>query len=273
MLNPLKLKDYVTIGNILGGVAAMVAAFHGNLDWACIFMVIAWGFDSVDGVVARMTGGGNKFGSVLDNTADLVAYSLAPTMVIYLAFVSPRLAGGAGWPTWAAFPLAALPTVFGCIRFARNDTKDIIMPLFHMGLPRTVYGLYIATLFTSHLFRNPWIADADSIYNPVLYALAALLIAITSLLTFTLIPYYAKPMRGGANRPFILFSTGFFLVTNAIGIVAAVIFTDLRIFADTLFVNFTSYVWFQFLAIPPEKRREVRRYVDRLKREWKSEMG
>ena len=33
MLNPMKIKDYVTLGNILGGLAAMIAAVEGSLDW------------------------------------------------------------------------------------------------------------------------------------------------------------------------------------------------------------------------------------------------
>ena len=60
MLNPMKLKDYVTMGNILGGLAAMIAAVEGSLDWACGFMLIAWIFDSFDGAVARMTGTGSR---------------------------------------------------------------------------------------------------------------------------------------------------------------------------------------------------------------------
>ncbi len=268
----MKLKDFVTLGNVLGGLASMVSAIHGDLQWACYFMFIAWAFDSMDGTVARLTGGGNKFGVVLDNTADLVAYSLAPALIVYLAYVSPRVVGGAGWPPWAAFILASLPAAFGCIRFARNDVKDIIMPTFHMGLPRTVYGLYIATLFTSHIFRNSWITDPSSWFNPVIYAVSAVFIATTSFLILTLLPYYAKPKRGSGTKPFIVFSVWWFLLTTACSLVVGLLY-DMRIFLDTAFLNFTVYVWFQHLAIPPEKRREAKRYVKQLTKEWKQEMG
>ena len=60
MLIPLKLKDAVTLGNILGGLASALAAMEGSLDWACIFMLIAWVFDMFDGTVARLTGTGNN---------------------------------------------------------------------------------------------------------------------------------------------------------------------------------------------------------------------
>jgi len=269
MLNPMKIKDYVTLGNILGGLAAMIAAIEGSLDWACGFMLIAWIFDSFDGAVARLTGGGNKFGEVFDNVADLVAYSLAPTFIIYLAYHTPRELGGAGWPVWAAAALAFVPTVVGCIRFTRNNVKDVIMPEFHMGLPRTVYALYIATLFTSHIFHNPWVFHPAG--NTLLYTLGAVFILATSFLVLTLRPYFAKPKRGGLG--WVVFCTVFFLTTSGAGFVAGLILGDLRIFADALFCNFSLYTWFQHLSIPDYKMREAKRYIDQLIREWKQEMG
>jgi CDP-diacylglycerol--serine O-phosphatidyltransferase len=267
----MKLKDYVTLGNILGGLASMVAAFKGSLEWACYFMIIAWIFDSFDGAVARLTGGGNKFGEVFDNVADLVAYSLAPSFMIFLVYHTPRDFGGAGWPVWAAAGLAFVPTVFGTIRFTRNNVKDIILPEFHIGLPRTVYALYIATLFTCHIFQNPWVFDPESAVGPVLYTLAAIFIVATSILIMTLRPYFAKPKRGASR--WVVFCTYWFLITCGLGFVAGLVFSDMKIFLDTMFVNFTLYTWFQHMTIPAHKRREIAGYVDRLIAEWKEEMG
>ena len=273
MHNPMKLKDYVTLGNALGGLASMVAVMHGSLDWACYFMVIAWVFDSFDGVVARMTGGGNKFGSVLDNAADLIAYSLAPSLIIYLAFTRPVAEGGAGWPMVVSFILASFPTAFGVVRFARNNVKDIILPEFHLGLPRTAYGLYIATLFTSHIFHNPWI-EGDNHLQGVLYICAAVFITATSFLTFTFLPYWAKPTRGSGAGKLVVFSVYWFLISSLGALVVGVLFIgDARLFADALFLNFTIYVWLGPLSIPKHKRREVRRYTQELIREWNEEMG
>jgi CDP-diacylglycerol--serine O-phosphatidyltransferase len=94
-------------------------------------------FDTLDGIVARLTSGGNKFGEVFDNIADLVVYSFSPTMIIYAAYYLPKDKGGAGWPAWAAILLASLPTIFGCVRFARNNVKSIKSEEFHLGFPRT----------------------------------------------------------------------------------------------------------------------------------------
>jgi CDP-diacylglycerol---serine O-phosphatidyltransferase len=269
MLNPMRLKDYVTLGNILGGVASMIASMEGSIDWAAYWMLIAWIFDSFDGLVARLTGGGNKFGEVFDNVADLVAYSLAPTFLIYLAYHMPKEFGGAGWPVWAAAVLASLPTLFGCIRFARNNVKDIIMPEFHLGLPRTVYALCIASLFCSHVFKGSWMTDGSQA-NAVLYWIGAAFILVISFLTFTLHPFHAKPKKPSGS---VMFCAMWFLITTPIGFIVGTISKDLRIFFDVLFFNFNVYTFLGWTIIPAEKRKEVRDYVDRLVQEFKSEMN
>jgi len=271
VLNPMKVKDYVTLGNILGGLASMVAATEGNLDWACYWMIIAWIFDSVDGLVARLTGGGNKFGEVFDNVADLVAYSLAPSFVIYLAYHLPQAQGGAGWSIWPAAALASIPTVFGCIRFARNNVKDIIMPEFHLGLPRTVYALYIATLFTSHLFQGPWMRDPGLLVNRVMYAAATVFILATSYLVLTMRPYHAKPKRNSNTRGFVVFSVVWFLCTSALSFFLGWLLSEPRLFFDMSAINFTVYVWFQHLFIPRDKQQRIDEYVTRIAREFREE--
>jgi phosphatidylserine synthase len=271
MFIPVKLKDAVTLGNILGGLASALAAMEGSLDWACIFMLIAWIFDMFDGTVARLTGTGNKFGEVFDNLADLISYSVAPGFIVYAAYSAPRNLGGAGWPIWAAGLLAALPIVFGCIRFTRNNVKDFLMHEFHLGLPRPMHALFIAGMLTSHLFRGPWMTDGAAVVNPLLYGLGAAAIAGSSLLVLGLRPYHSRPRR--ESRRLVYFFVGWFLFTTPLGLVVGLLAGAPRLFFDALFVNFTIYVWFQHLIIPADKRHEARRVVNRLVREWKQEIG
>jgi phosphatidylserine synthase len=271
MFIPLKLKDTVTLGNILGGLASAVAAMEGSLDLACAFMIIAWVFDMFDGTVARLTGGGNKFGEVFDNLADLVSYSLAPGFIVYAAYHAPRELGGAGWPLWAAGLLAALPAVFGCVRFTRNNVKDFLMHEFHLGLPRTIYALNIACMLTSHLFRGPWMTDGDSVLNPLLYGLGAAAIAGSSLLILTLRPYHSRPRK--ESRRLVHFFVAWFLITSPLGLLVGLLIGESRLFFDVLFFNFSLYVWLQHLIIPASKKQQARRVVNRLVEEWNQEIG
>jgi CDP-diacylglycerol--serine O-phosphatidyltransferase len=269
ILNPLRLKDYVTLGNILGGVASMIASIEGSPEWAALCMLIAWVFDSFDGAVAKLTGGGNKFGEVFDNLADLIAYSLAPTFLLYLMFRMPVESGGAGWPIWAAGAVAAIPTVFGCIRFTRNNVKEFTFREYHLGLPRTVHAQFIASLMCSHLFRNAGITDPASLYNPVAYGLAAGFVAVTSLMILTLRPFHKRPRRG-APLWVKIFTTAF-LGTSGLALVVALVLRDLRLFFDMMTVSYALYTGLNWLIIPRSERAEARAWMGTVTAEWREE--
>jgi len=193
MINPMKLKDYVTVAHMLCGIASIVAALdvltqqRGSLEWAGYWIIIALVFDTLDGLVARLTGGGNQFGEVLDNIADLVVYSFAPTILIFVAYCLPREVGGAGWSNWSAGLLASFPTIFGCIRFSRNSVKSIKAEEFHLGLPRPAQAVYLASIFPSHLFQNNWMQDLSLPLNPIMYILAGIFIVMTSWMTLPIL--------------------------------------------------------------------------------------
>ena len=48
----MKLKDYVTLGNLLGGFAAVIALMHDQFTLACALIYVAYAFDVLDGLVA-----------------------------------------------------------------------------------------------------------------------------------------------------------------------------------------------------------------------------
>jgi CDP-diacylglycerol--glycerol-3-phosphate 3-phosphatidyltransferase len=57
------------IGVVLNGLVALVIAL-GELRWGGVFLLVASGFDMIDGAVARATGAVSKFGGFLDSTLD-----------------------------------------------------------------------------------------------------------------------------------------------------------------------------------------------------------
>ena len=50
-----KLKDSVTTLSLLVSVASIVLAFDGRIALASFLVFVAWGFDALDGLVARLT--------------------------------------------------------------------------------------------------------------------------------------------------------------------------------------------------------------------------
>jgi len=96
--------------NISGGIAAILVSMEGMglpagapretvatwLFWAGFGILVAYFFDCFDGVVARALKQVNQFGAEFDNVADLVAYSVAPSFLLYFAFRRYILLPGPG---------------------------------------------------------------------------------------------------------------------------------------------------------------------------------
>ncbi|MEL0083047.1 MAG: CDP-alcohol phosphatidyltransferase family protein, partial [Gammaproteobacteria bacterium] len=74
---------FTTLG-LFAGFYAIVAAINGQFDVAALAVFIAGLMDGVDGRVARMTNTQSDFGAQYDSMTDLVAFGLAPALLIYL---------------------------------------------------------------------------------------------------------------------------------------------------------------------------------------------
>lgn len=74
---------------ILGAVGTVIAAFitgiTGNLLVGSIVLAVLVVFDSLDGSVATLEGGGTKFGAFLDSTLDRIAdWAVLVAVIIYM---------------------------------------------------------------------------------------------------------------------------------------------------------------------------------------------
>ena len=112
-----------------------MAAIDGNFVKACVAHYIAMLFDGLDGRLARLTNTESDFGKEYDSLSDMVAFGLAPTIVVY-QWGLERLAeygwvwGKLGW--LAAFFYA----VAAAMRLARFNTfHGKIDKNYFQGLP------------------------------------------------------------------------------------------------------------------------------------------
>ena len=81
-VNPANL---LTSGNLAAGFLALILVQQGDYAWAAGCVVAAAVFDSVDGLVARLTRSECEFGSQLDSLADLVSFGIVPAIAVYLS--------------------------------------------------------------------------------------------------------------------------------------------------------------------------------------------
>ena len=109
------LPNLFTTATLFGGFYAILAAMSGRFEAAAVAIFIAMVADGLDGRVARMTNTQSDFGAEYDSLADMVAFGLAPALVMYLWALS-----GLGKFGWLA---AFVYTAGTALRLARFNTQ------------------------------------------------------------------------------------------------------------------------------------------------------
>jgi CDP-diacylglycerol--serine O-phosphatidyltransferase len=77
------LPNLLTTGTLFGGFYAIIAAIDGNYARAGIAVFLAMVFDGLDGRVARWTKTQSDFGKEYDSLCDMVAFGVAPAIMVY----------------------------------------------------------------------------------------------------------------------------------------------------------------------------------------------
>lgn len=122
------LPNLFTTAALFAGFYAVLAAMNGQFEKAAIAIFVAMLLDGLDGRVARMTNTQTAFGAEYDSLSDMVAFGLAPSLVMYELGLSTL--GKLGW--LAAF----IYTAGAALRLARfNSRLDTADKRFFTGLP------------------------------------------------------------------------------------------------------------------------------------------
>ncbi len=109
------LPNLITACGLFSGFYVIIAATDGNFLRAAWFILLAAIFDGMDGKVARLTGTSSKFGVELDSLADVIAFGVAPGVLLYVWALRPF--GKLGW--LAAF----IYVICGALRLARFNVQ------------------------------------------------------------------------------------------------------------------------------------------------------
>jgi len=122
------LPNLFTTAALFAGFYAVLAAMNGQFEKAAIAIFVAMILDGLDGRVARMTDTQTAFGAEYDSLSDMVAFGLAPSLVMYELSLS-----GLGKLGWLA---AFIYTAGAALRLARfNSRLDTADKRFFTGLP------------------------------------------------------------------------------------------------------------------------------------------
>ena len=124
----------------------MVWAGQGRFEAACMAILLSAVMDGLDGKVARLTNTASEFGVQYDSLSDLVAFGLAPAMLLWQWELHDLNRMGIA----AAFIYAAC----GALRLARfNVSTAATGKRFFIGLPIPAGGCTVVTfVFFAGLF-------------------------------------------------------------------------------------------------------------------------
>ena len=122
------LPNFFTSLSTFFGVMSIIASSQGKFEKAFIYIILSLIADGLDGRIARLTNTTSKFGVEFDSLADIVAFGVAPAMMLFFAI-------GENYGRFGAL-ISGLYVVFGAIRLARfNVTTGEIDPRYFIGLP------------------------------------------------------------------------------------------------------------------------------------------
>lgn len=131
------LPNLLTTAALFAAFYSIVAAMKGFFDVAAMAIFVSMVADGLDGRVARMTNTQSAFGAQYDSLSDMVAFGVAPALVVYSWALSSL--GKFGWVI--AFIYAAATA----LRLARfNSQLHDMDKRYFQGLPSTAAAPVLA---------------------------------------------------------------------------------------------------------------------------------
>ncbi|MDJ0940098.1 MAG: CDP-alcohol phosphatidyltransferase family protein [Woeseiaceae bacterium] len=175
------IPNSVTALSLLLGLGSVVISQLGSLELAAWMIVWCGLLDTLDGVVARMLRATSSFGAEFDSMADLVAFGVAPSVLVVQAGLA---LGGIEYGSgqfWVLLVAAGSFTLSGAMRLARfNLASDQPRTGWFTGVPITAAGGGLLSSLVLVLIRHSDLADVLplALYLPVLlFVLAILMIS------------------------------------------------------------------------------------------------
>ena len=139
------LPNLITCCNLVCGCIATGAAFHGQYQWALLFIVLGALFDFFDGLTARALGISGPIGKELDSLADVVTFGLAPSAIIFYLFHEVHYPIQL-MPLHSILPYTAfIMTAFSALRLAKFNL-DTRQSTEFIGLPTPANALFWSSL-------------------------------------------------------------------------------------------------------------------------------
>lgn len=235
------LPNLFTTASLFCGFYSIIASLHGDFFKAALSIIVSFFFDGLDGKIARFTNTTSKFGAEYDSLSDLIAFGMAPALLVYTWALSPF--GRYGWL------VAFLFVTCGALRLARfNIQIGIIDSSVFNGLPIPGAALVLA----SSVLLLDYLGEPGPVNHiSVLFGCTAL-----ALLMVSNVKYYSfKDLNFFSKKPFMTF------VMIVVFIVVIILEPEIMCFTVAVGYAVSGPVWFVVQAlkkkIPAEQEKKT----------------
>lgn len=230
------LPNLFTTTGLFFGFYSLIASVQGGYGKAAIAIFVALLADGLDGRVARLTNTQTDFGAEYDSLTDMVAFGVAPALLLYQWQLHGL--GKVGWMLAFVYVAAA------ALRLARfNVQSGVIDKNYFQGLPSPAAAALLAGL--------AWFGNDKHLAGGVMLAVAAVLCFFAAGCMVSRIRFHSFKNIDFRNR--ISFT---WVLVFVIGM--AVLFTDPAL---VLLLGFFSYALSgpAFTLVQVRNRRKLRR--------------
>lgn len=191
------LPNLVTTGALFAGFYAIVAAMTGAFESACIAIVIAGFLDALDGRIARLTNTTSEFGVQYDSMSDLVAFGVAPAVLLFSWALQDL--GQIGWIIAFLFMCCA------ALRLARFNTFPDTKVFYGLASPAAA-GTMSTMVWT-------WVDNFPLMESFQISVLVGIFATVVALLMVSNVQYYSpKNIKGRVPFPYMIGAVLLFIV-------------------------------------------------------------
>jgi CDP-diacylglycerol--serine O-phosphatidyltransferase len=168
-----------TVLNMFCGFLSITYAANSDFATAAWLIILGAMFDSLDGIMARITRSSSAFGVEFDSLSDVVTFGAAPSFLVYSIHLQSL--GNIG------ILVASMPMIFGALRLARFNIQLVGFDKEHFrGLPIPAQAITLCAFILTY-------ANVDGTLTDWRATSLIPLVVVLSLLMVSTIKYDTLP--------------------------------------------------------------------------------
>lgn len=168
-ITPSVIPNLFTALNMFSGFLSIIYSSNGNYVYAGWLIIVAAIFDTLDGLMARLTKSSSELGVELDSLSDVVSFGAAPSFLLYKTYFY-------NFETLGII-LSSLPLIAGGFRLARFNVQLVgFEKKYFTGLPIPSAAIFFATLILS-FYQNGFVEVLEYILIPCVIFISYLMVS------------------------------------------------------------------------------------------------